>query len=266
MNLTKLTETIGSIYKQSKIRTRIFDFENIRETESFEPKYFYRGENSVYSETRTTLVRLLKEERLKPWEFQEYVYIHYTLYLFLRESLFGISCVETCLNKNARIELFISGIMQHYGFDTSYLDLTSDLKVAANFAAMNTAGSKGKILVIESNSLNDDNTNYYFDMTKCLGLRPQRQSSYVIFDQFRNLDLKDTNFLKTHGGKWFDFELTQEDIENFCDTSILSIENDSVASQLNEWWNYADSVKQIKSQSIKFLFNRKFKSLNNTSS
>ena len=262
MNLTELIEQINCNYKQSKIQTRIFDFETIREVESFEPKYFYRGERNLYPDTRTTLVRLLQEKRLKPNEFQEYIYVHHKLYLFLRESLFGISCVETKEHGKPNIELFIAGILQHYGFDTSFLDVTSDLQIAANFASMNNVGSAGRILVIESNSLNLDNTNYYFDLTKCTGLRPQRQSSYVIIDQLRNLDLKDNNFLLAHSGKWFEFELTQEDKEKFFDTSILSIENDDVAQQLNEWWNYADSAKQINSSSIKYLLSEKFKSLN----
>jgi len=262
MNLTELINYLNFTYNQSKIQTRIFDFETIGEIEYLEPKYFYRGESDSYPYTRTTLVRLLQEGKLKPSELTEYIFVHYNLYLFLRESLFGISCVEEADHGKPNIELFISGILQHYGFDTSFLDVTSDLKIAANFASMNNVGTKGRILVIESNSLNHDNSNYYFGLIKCPGLRPQRQSSYVIFDQFRNLDLKDNNFLSAHGGNWFDFKLTKEDKERFCDSSILSIENDEVAQQLNEWWNYADSAKQINSSSIKYLLIEKFKTLN----
>jgi hypothetical protein len=262
MNLTELIEQISRSYKQSKIQTRIFDFETIREIESLEPKYFYRGESNSYPNTRTTLVRLLQEGKLKSDELTEYIYVHHNLYLFLREVFFGISCVETTDHGKPNIELFISGILQHYGFDTSFLDITSDLLIAANFASMNDVGSKGKILILESNSLNNDSTNYYFDLTKCLGSRPKVQSSYVIFDQLKNLDLKDKSFLSKHNGIWFDFELTKEDKERFCNTSILSIKNDEVPNQLNEWWNYSASAKQINSSSIKYLLSEKFKSLN----
>lgn len=244
----------------------MFDFETISEIESLEPKYFYRGESDIYSHTQTTLVRLLQAGKLKPRELAEYFFVHHNLYLFLRKSLFGISCFEQEDHGKPNIEIFISGIMQHYGFDTSFLDVTSDIMIAGNFASMNNVGSTGRIFVIESNSLNHDNTNYYFDLTKCPGLRPQRQSSYVIFDQFRNLDLKDKSFLSAHDGNWFEFKIAKEDKERFCDTSILSIENDEIAQQLNEWWNYSDSVKQINSSSIKYLLKEKFKSLNKISS
>jgi hypothetical protein len=262
MNLTELIEQINNNYKQSEIRTKIFDFECNQEIEALQPIYFYRGECNSYPDTVTTLVRLLRKDKLKSNELQEYIHVHYNLYLFLREAIFGVSCIETSDHGKPCIELFISGILQHYGFDTSFIDVTSNLKIAANFASMNNIGSKGKILVIESKFINDDKVNYYFDLTRCPGSRPKTQSSFVIWDQFKNLNLKDENFLLKHNGIWLDFELTKEDKEAFCDTSIRSVKNDEVSNQLNEWMNYSSFVKQIKSSMIKDLLNEKFSKLN----
>ncbi len=265
MSLTELIELLKAKYSQTSIETKIFDFEKVQEVKSAEPKYLFRGENKIYDKTNTTLYRLFEKQVFNQHELFEFYSTHFHLYLFLREALWDISVIEKKNHNKPSIELAIAGFLQHYGFDTSFIDLTSNIKIAANFAAMNKVGSQGSILVIESNSLNAEEVNYYFDLTKCQGERPKKQESYVIWDQFGNLDLKDNYFLTKHNGKWFNFSLTGEDKLYFLDESLLSTEDDEIVFQINEWWRYSDIKSIMKSSKLVDFINNKIKILNKKS-
>ncbi|MCH8319250.1 MAG: FRG domain-containing protein, partial [Bacteroidetes bacterium] len=154
MSLTELIKLLKTEYHQSPIEATIFDFEKTQDVKSPEPKYFFRGENRIYEKTNTTLSRLFEKQIFNQYELCEFYSSHFHLYLFLREALWNVSVVEKKNHKNPFIEIAIAGVLQHYGFDTSFLDLTSNIEIAANFAAMNKAGSQGSILVIESYGLN----------------------------------------------------------------------------------------------------------------
>ncbi len=265
MTLSDLVKYLKEQYPQTSLETEIFDFEKIMEVKSKEPKYFFRGENKLYDKTTTTLSRILEKSIFNQFELFEFYSLHSHLYLFLREAIWNISVVERKEHGNPFIELAIIGLLQHYGFDTSFLDVTSNIDIAANFASMNNSEEKGRLLVIESNGLNKEKVNYYFDLAKCPGKRPKSQNSYVIWDQFGNLNLKDETFLSKHNGKWFKFRLDEKDKSNFYDQTILSTKNDKIVCQINEWWKYSDIKKKVRSLKVIDFVNTKIIKLNNNS-
>lgn len=265
MTLSELISYIKEKFPQEEITSDVFDFKNVKEGKGQVPKYFYRGESMLYQDTKTTLVRLYREWNFGQDEWQEYISIHLHLYRFLREALWGISVVDDKEHKNPSIELAIAGMLQHYGFDTSFLDLTSNIDIAANFASMNKIGEKGRILVIESESLNRVRVNYYFDLTRCQGSRPKKQNSYVLWDQSRQLDLKDDNFLSTHNGQWFDFEIDKESKLNYNNQSLLSTKGDDIVYHITDWWKNSDVKSRFSSSKGINLIENKIKKLNNKS-
>lgn len=261
MTLTEVVCLLEEKFPQRKITTDIFDFDKKKEIKSLEPKYFFRGESKLYDNTKTTLSRLVEGNKLNQYEWCEFISVHFHLYLFIREAFWGISVVENKDHNKPFIELAIAGILQHYGFDTSFLDFTSDINIAANFASNNNVGEMGRILVIESDSLNKEKINYYFDLTKCPGLRPKIQSSYVIWDQLGQLDLKDENFLHKHGGQWYDFEIDKRSKAKFQDHTILNTIDDEVVIQINDWWNFSDIKSKLRSSNVMELIDLKVNKL-----
>ena len=132
--MKSLQETILSIqnkYIQGLIELNDYDFSTRQNIISKQPTFLFRGERTKWKETKSTASR--KNLLVSP-TFDEINYwisgLHkisgqtlnnYSLYMFLR----------TVLNTD-NVEL-IGGLLQHYEFDTSFIDLTSDINVAAYF-------------------------------------------------------------------------------------------------------------------------------------
>jgi hypothetical protein len=165
MTLTELVTFLKKEYPQTIIEANVFDFEKVKNIRCMQPKYFFRGENKIYENARSTFHRMNIESKFNQSELLELCYTHHHLYLFLREAIFCVSIVEKADHGDPQVELSIAGLLRHYGFDTSFLDVTSDIHIAANFALCNSPGQNGRILVINSDTLNEEKTNYYFDLT-----------------------------------------------------------------------------------------------------
>jgi hypothetical protein len=254
MTLTELVTFLKKEYPQTTVEAKTFNFREMEYTMRLQPKYFFRGEKQLYKNTHSKFCRMNIESKFNRSELLELCFIHHHLYLFLKEARFNYGTPDA--------ELSIAGLLQHYGFDTVFLDVTSDISIAANFASRNNIGEKGKILVIKSKTLNEENVNYYFDLTTCPGKRPIAQSSYVIWDQQRSLDLKNKGFLSKHDAKWFEFTLGAEDKSNFYDQSILSVTDDTIVNEINEWWELSDIQRSMKEPRIIAYIKQKIEVLN----
>lgn len=206
-----------------------------------DPRYLFRGERTVYwPSSMTTYSRNLDK---KPFiedvnyllfgfnRFVDFQYQSHSLYLFLREAIYDIGVVSP-EQYEAEIDLFIAGIFQHYGFDTSLLDLTDDIQIAANFAAFGKVGDVGQIMVIESNKIEG----HYYNLKSQPGNRASRQNAYGLLGTTQ-LDLKSDEFQNKYQPKWFKFILTESDKEKYTNSEMLAVENDSVIPLILDWWD-----------------------------
>lgn len=126
----------------------------------------------------------------------------------------------------------IAGALQHYGFDTAFIDLTSDINVAAFFAAhKRVVGATGQILIIPTEKVE----NQFFDLTSDFGDRPKRQKSFVIMAH-PEYDLKSAQFLNDTESKWIPFRLTFEDKVKFGSSDLLQLKGDTVAGDIVDWF------------------------------
>ncbi|WP_345951291.1 FRG domain-containing protein [Mucilaginibacter sp. PAMB04274] len=242
--MNTLSQTIENLvlrYPQELIPLKYFDNSTLTSPIVPQPKYFFRGERSAKWETsKSTYSRNLHGKPI----FEEVNYLvtgihlptleiinNYSLYLFLREALWNISIVDR-KKQHPKIEESIAGLMQHYGFDTGFVDVTSDLLVAAHFAACGVPGDIGQIMVLETQNVADQ----YFDLTTLFGNRPKLQSSFVLSGT-NELDLKSNEFAIDYKPKWYQFELTEYDRNRFINPELLSSSNDEVIPEIISWYD-----------------------------
>ena len=180
------------------------------------PSYLYRGEPVAYGSTLPSIVRILSG--LPGSAVRE-------LLIELEGDFLGT--FEEQLGARA------SGLSQHYGLPTDYVEFTSSLPVAAFFACSNPASpDPGLIGVLDVSravqhcaivSLSGDDD----------GSRPGKQQAYALRQNGRNLcDYKDPCCCERLGLTWYAFERAPESPRPFPDlTSITDASHDSIA----EW-------------------------------
>lgn len=241
-SLIELTNEIHTNFPQESISASVFDFEELKKVIKPQPKYLFRGERTqLWTETKSKFSRNLFGKsffnEVNYWISGHHHAIpeektnDFSLYYFLRESIFGLTPFDS--NPDSNIELSIVGIMQHYEFDTSFFDLTSDLNIAAYFATLGSnIGDIGQLMIISSESVE----NKYFDLSQEIANRPQIQSSFVLWDS-PELDLKSKMFTNKYGALWFKFEVTQSDIDRFQTLNVLSTEGDKIAQEIYDWYD-----------------------------
>jgi hypothetical protein len=105
-----------------------------------ERSFQYRGENQIFKFSKATLYRKLneiddKEEALVE-EFVAYMRIADFLWLLLKfdHTQAFISLQLSFNNKLLGVDLLYEQLAQHYGLETTWLDITSDFEVALFFA------------------------------------------------------------------------------------------------------------------------------------
>lgn len=103
--------------------------------------YQYRGENEIFKSSKATLYRKLDQiedkEKALVEEFVAYMRIADFLWLLLQlDHTQQFTTLQLRYNntKYAHIDLLYEQLAQHYGLDTKWLDITSDLEVALFFA------------------------------------------------------------------------------------------------------------------------------------
>jgi hypothetical protein len=240
-SLSELLQQIAKDYPQEMTARQMFNFSTLRQEAVLQPKYLYRGERSSnWPTSNSTFSRTLKDHQwfseinglitgIHPTLGIEYSNSQYSLYSFLTESLVHTPEVLDN-NQDASIQQIIVGILQHYGFDTSFIDVTSSIDIAASFAATGNTGDIGKIMIIETQNIEDK----YFDLTRSPGNRPKMQHAFALWGT-PQLDLKGEEFAKLYNPEWFDFTLTESD-KILHRPEILSIAGDDLALVFFEWY------------------------------
>jgi hypothetical protein len=179
----------------------------------------------------------------------------YSLYFFLRETLWGISSVDE--HNNAEVEKSIAGLLQHYEFDTAFIDLTSDINVAAFFASFQgQVDDIGQILIIPTTNIE----NRFFDLTSELGDRPKKQKAYVILAP-QQLDLKSDHFKTLTGSTWIEFKLTTKDKEKYSHSNLLSTSNDKIVKDIFDWFESHVQDKESITPEVRKYFGDKIDNL-----
>lgn len=243
ISLTALVEKLDSEFKQDEVLLKLFDFETLKQETILQPRYLFRGERTInWSTSKSTFSRTLMHHT----HFREINYYitgiipeigtiygngGYSLYQFLKEAIFDVYGLDQRA-ENPKIDLAIAGLMQHYGFETAMLDVTSDITIAASFAATGEVGDTGQIMVLETKHLEDQ----YFDLTKIGGNRPKKQSAFALWGS-PDLDLKSSQFQSDYDPKWFKFKMTPDDKQHFFNAEMLSIRNDRIAGNIFDWYD-----------------------------
>lgn len=241
-SLKDLTNDIHLNFPQESVSLEVFDFKEQKKLIKPQPKYLFRGERTeLWTETKSTFSRNLLGKPIFN-EVNHWISGHHptnpnfrtntsSLYYFLREAVFGLTPFDQ--NPDTNIELSIVGIMQHYEFDTSFFDLTSDLNVAAYFATLGSKiGNIGQLMIISTKFIEDK----YFDLSEEVANRPKTQSSFVLYGT-HELNLKSTNFIEEYSVLWRKFQITKEDIESFRALDFLSTRGDRIAQEIYDWYD-----------------------------
>lgn len=123
--------------------------------------WHYRGENSYYPTSQPTFVRKLvnkSRDEKSGIEFVANLKLHefYNLLTRLNHLYYFRNICFTRGDKRIYLDILFHNIAQHYGFDTNWLDLTSDFEVALFFACCKYSGNKWMPL-----TNNDINKNEY---------------------------------------------------------------------------------------------------------
>jgi hypothetical protein len=255
--LKQLIQTLQIKFPQEFIPLHYFDFQTLQAPLTPQPKYLYRGERTVsWTTSMTTFSRSLKDHpdfaEINYWTsglqpVSADVLNPYALYPFLKYALWPTEAVRA----DKMVEIYINGIMQHYGFATSLLDVSSDLLVAANFAATGTLGDTGQLMVLETKNVEDQ----YFDLTQMFGNRAKLQSAYVLWGT-PALDLKNQDFSDRYQPSWHSFSLTQEDKDLYQNPKLLHPAGDEVIPHILDWYDTHITGNDDINVSVKNYFKR----------
>lgn len=242
MTLREAVDFVNKHYPQELIEFRDFNLTSKAFESKRYPRFLFRGERSIlWKETKSTFSRnnlgnnLIFEE-VNYWLTGRHlisteIINNYALYFFLREQFWHISVVQKT-QPDIQIDLSIASFLQHYGFDTSFVDLTSCILVAAFFASSRAkAKDQGQILVLPSEKLEGR----IFDLTLEAANRPKRQKAFSI-QVPEHYDLKSEGVKSILNPVWINFELTEEDKMYFDDPNLLSTKEDQVASAIIDWF------------------------------
>lgn len=183
------------------------------------PSYLFRGERKIYDTITSTEYRFKKNPKISH---------------SVKKEIFRI--MEKCCKKmkgyGYPIEL-MSSLLQHYGFSTPLVDVTSSLDVAASFAAHKNRQKKGRILVYRMNEL----VRNCFVIDLCddsiPAQRPRRQKGFTIFH--KNYNGFSDSFDKIRPDI-FEFQGTMSDIKKYDrnDYYCSGLDSDPVSGFLND--------------------------------
>lgn len=202
------------------------------------PKFLYRGEAGCFQNTYSSYERLFRSNQYNSEElhYLQDIVIHVSENMN-REFVSSDPKGNSLDNKNLGSLTNVSGLIQHYGFPTRLVDLTSSLDIATYFAFGADhrnkpdllVGEKGKLGIINIATLTNENV--VFDLKMSEAKRPKRQFAYALLLQ-ESEDLKNPDF----GVKWFDFTLIQSDIPLYnrrdLSVNLLSTHYDKIGHRI----------------------------------
>ena len=265
LSLTELVEKITVEFPQEVVLLNYFDFNTLKNALIPQPKFLFRGERTnTWADSKATFSRNLQNhdsfEEINYWLTGIHIFtMHrvnfYSLYYFIRESFWPN--LEQQLVQS-RVEEYIAVILQHYGFDTALLDVTSDLFVAASFASSGNLGDSGQIMVLETKNIEDQ----YFDLTQMNANRPKRQSAFGLWGT-PQLDLKGLEFTALYKPTWHQFILAPDDKNRFSNPDLFSLTDDVVAECIVEWFETHIIKNSAVSNMVKTYFKQKIDLLTN---
>ena len=229
MTLKESFEFIKKKFPQQNILLPEFDYHSGMMINKLNPKYLFRGESKLYSSTISFFERLIKEKRFndEQWKIIKETILNVSVHLtekfhqLLARGVPGRGAVITAL----------AGYMQHYGFPIARLDFTSDISVAAFFAAKGcNVGDRGKLCAIELSEWINENR-LFEKLDGSLAKRPREQNAFSLtINPIDNFDLK-----KTSKVFWIEFEFHKEDSIFFTMKNYLSTMDDKIAIEIIEY-------------------------------
>jgi hypothetical protein len=187
------------------------------------PDYVFRGESGVYKQTFSSLARLNASDRAK----EDVTHILARLVGAFREK-WGLGPQEAV------------GFLQHYGYPTDYIDVTSDVSVAASFASSLRIGDEGAICVLPTKQLVERGA--LIDLRQHpMAPRPRQQSAFAVhLPEYP--DLKAPAAVEALQLNWIEFRFTEVDEARFVpDFALLDARSDQVAGLI--WLLIGDCAK-----------------------
>lgn len=227
MSLKEIIELIQKKFPQEEISIRERNYLQNSWVPNPNPKYLYRGENNCYPQTKSFLQRLQENDAKffdeKQWaEIQELI-LDLSVHLTERFHKF---VPRSNPSYEANI-VSIGGYLQHYGFPLYRIDFTSDLFVAAYFAASNNrVGNVGQIGIIESSVWIKQSHNRIEKLVNSFAARPRAQQAYSL-QVYEGDDLKKNSIVT-----WLNFEFTEGDQLFSSRIPYLSTKGDAVAKEI----------------------------------
>ena len=187
------------------------------------PAYLFRGESGGFASTYSSMARLSASARAR----EDITHIHDRLV-----HAFG-----------ERYELTMQqalGFLQHYGFPTEYVDVTSDVSVAASFASSLRVGEVGAMCIIPTEPLLSRGN--LIDLRRHpMAPRPRLQSAFALHVP-EYPDLKASDAVAVLQLTWIKFRLTELDASRFMpDFELLDAHADEVAGLI--WLLIDDCAK-----------------------
>lgn len=213
MNLKEVVEYINKNYQQIDVLLREKDYVQNDFFEKPNPKYLFRGEK-IYPTTKSNYHR----NPITNAEQKYILNISCDLYQELNGRIDQTS-TEYIPNINQ-----IGAILQHYGFSIMWLDFTEDVRIAAFFASYKNETGKGRIWIIETKSIIENEM--IFKLESNVAKRPSIQKAYALrmFD-----DKPDFQNPEHFNSIKIDFDLTKEDIKHFENKVLLSTSSDQIS-------------------------------------
>ncbi len=184
------------------------------------PRYLFRGENYFYPNTHAGAHRFVADPRVTGQAKREIVDVMDRL----REHL--ASWVPEKLDREA--------LLQHYGFPTLFVDLTSSVEVAAHFAVDRNKSELGRILVCHISQ--SWAQKMVVDLTGIdWAIRPQRQHAYLV-NVGEDGDLQRLPWVRDYR-----FIVTDTDSNNFCRPELVGdLKKDPTCGLLHLLAGYTD--------------------------
>jgi hypothetical protein len=217
-SLIEVVRAIRQRYPQSDVPLRTYNY--LRE--EFEqlpgPRYLFRGENSVYPHTKSAYHRLIDVSQVS----QEFIE---DLLDLVQEILFTLTGRNIPDRDHPNYQLLLNmlgGVILHYGVPIMWLDFTSEVDIAAHFAADAVPGTVVRIYKVRT----PDVLNVIYRLDHHPALRCQRQRAYAVRMGDQNADFQDRNHYRYDV---MSATLTEEDKRMFCNPGLLSTVDDEGA-------------------------------------
>lgn len=236
-------DEINKNYSQEIVNLREYDYHNKTFILKPNPKFLFRGE-MIFLNTKSRFHRLAFSSSEKEM-LKNYV-LDLSAEIFHR--FFGSIIIGSEKYKSKLIQ--IGAFLQHYGFPLMWLDFTDKMEVAAFFATYQNDMGMGRIWIVKTSSLIDNNE-MIFKLDGSFARRPTLQNAYALrmFDD--KPDFQNSNHFKS---VYYDFIASKEDIDFFEDKSLLNTEFDKISDFIIDYCN----SRIIKNKNLKeYLMNIK---------